>query len=79
MTLIETSDSEKKKNEMLLLLKTVSNSLNDAPFNEVINIRNNIGFGIGILKPKSIYRDRAKCAFRTDNYQKRFFLERSSK
>jgi PAS domain S-box-containing protein len=45
MTLIETSDSEEEKNEMLLLLKTVSNSLNDTMLhlNEVINIRNNIG------------------------------------
>jgi hypothetical protein len=59
-------------------MKTVSNSLNDTMLhNEVINIRNNIGL-VSVLKPKSIYRDRAKCAFE-QIMQKRFFLERSSK
>ncbi|SEB03561.1 PAS domain S-box-containing protein [Flavobacterium gillisiae] len=45
MSLIETSESEEEKNEMLLLLKSVSNSLNETMLhlNEVINIRNNIG------------------------------------
>jgi PAS domain S-box-containing protein len=45
MSLIESSDSEQEKNEMLLLLKSVSNSLNETMLhlNEVINIRNNIG------------------------------------
>ncbi|MEZ7506009.1 PAS domain S-box protein [Flavobacterium sp. Arc2] len=44
-SLIETSDSEQEKNELLLLLKSVSNSLNETMLhlNEVINIRNNIG------------------------------------
>ncbi|WP_016989493.1 hypothetical protein [Flavobacterium sp. ACAM 123] len=45
MTLIQTSASEQERNEMLLLLKTVSNSLDGTipHLNEVINIRNNIG------------------------------------
>jgi PAS domain S-box-containing protein len=45
MSLIEMSDSEQEKIELLLLLKSVSNSLNDTMLhlNEVINIRNNIG------------------------------------
>ena len=45
MSLIETSESEEEKDEMLLLLKSVSNSLNETMLhlNEVINIRNNIG------------------------------------
>ncbi|MFV8271420.1 PAS domain S-box protein [Flavobacterium sp. GT2N3] len=45
MALIESSESEEEKNEMIQLLKSVSNSLNETMvhLNEVINIRNNIG------------------------------------
>lgn len=45
MTLIESSESEDEKNEMIQLLKSVSNSLNETMLhlNEVINIRTNIG------------------------------------
>ena len=44
MSLIETSESDEEKNEMLLHLKSVSNSLNETMLhlNEVINIRNNL-------------------------------------
>jgi hypothetical protein len=50
MSLIETSESEEEKDEMLLLLKSVSNSLNETMLhlNEVINIRNNIGLVSGL-------------------------------
>lgn len=45
MDLIENSESEQERNEMILLLKTISNSLNETMLhlNEVINIRKNIG------------------------------------
>jgi PAS domain S-box-containing protein len=45
MTLIESSESEEEKEQMMLLLKSVSNALNETMLhlNEVINIRNNIG------------------------------------
>ncbi|TDE01949.1 PAS domain S-box protein [Flavobacterium hiemivividum] len=45
ISLIEMSDSEEEKTDLLLLLKSVSNSLNETMLhlNEVINIRNNIG------------------------------------
>jgi PAS domain S-box-containing protein len=45
MSLIESSESEQEKNEMIQLLKSVSNSLNETMIhlNEVINIRTNIG------------------------------------
>jgi PAS domain S-box-containing protein len=44
MSLIETSESDDERNEMLLHLKSVSNSLNETMLhlNEVINIRNNL-------------------------------------
>jgi PAS domain S-box-containing protein len=45
MSLIESAESEEEKNEMILLLKSVSNSLNETMIhlNEVINIRTNVG------------------------------------
>ena len=45
MALIEISESEEERNEMIQLLKSISNSLNETMIhlNEVINIRNNIG------------------------------------
>jgi light-regulated signal transduction histidine kinase (bacteriophytochrome) len=54
MTIIETSDSEEEKKEILLLLKTASNSLNDKMLhlNELINIKNNIGLVSESLNPK---------------------------
>jgi hypothetical protein len=56
MSLIETSESEEEKDEMLLLLKSVSNSLNETMLhlNEVINIRNNIGLVSESLNLKTI-------------------------
>lgn len=45
MDLIEISESEEERNEMIQLLKSISNSLNETMLhlNEVINIRTNIG------------------------------------
>lgn len=45
MDLIEISESEQERNEMIQLLKSISNSLNETMLhlNEVINIRTNIG------------------------------------
>lgn len=45
MALIEMSESEEERNEMIQLLKSISNSLNETMLhlNEVINIRTNIG------------------------------------
>lgn len=45
VNLIETADTEGERNEMIQLLKTVSDSLNETMvhLNEVINIRTNIG------------------------------------
>ncbi|MFV8373330.1 PAS domain S-box protein [Flavobacterium sp. LB2P74] len=45
MSLIESSESEEEKGEMIQLLKSVSNSLNETMIhlNEVINIRTNFG------------------------------------
>jgi signal transduction histidine kinase len=45
MALIESSESEEERDQMMQLLKSVSNSLNETMFhlNEVINIRTNIG------------------------------------
>lgn len=53
VSFLETTDSEEEKNEMLQLLKTVSNSLGETMLhlNEVINIRTNIGL---LLEPLNL-------------------------
>jgi PAS domain S-box-containing protein len=45
MDIIELSESEEERNEMIQLLKTISNSLNETMhhLNDVVNIRTNIG------------------------------------
>ena len=61
MELLESSDSEEEKNEMIQLLKSVSNSLSETMIhlNEVINIRTNIGLVSESLNLKQ-YIKRAK-------------------
>lgn len=55
MELIELSDSEEERNEMILLLKSISDSLNETMLhlNEVINIRTNIGL---ISEPLNLHQ-----------------------
>jgi hypothetical protein len=65
---------------MLLLLKSVSNSLNETMLhlNEVINIRNNIGLSEP-LNLKKLFRDNPKCSFWTNNCQTSNNYNRRSK
>lgn len=53
--LIETAESDEEREEMVQLLKTVSNSLNETLFNlnEVVNIQTNIGLVIEKLNLKN--------------------------
>jgi PAS domain S-box-containing protein len=64
ISLIETADSEDEKNEMMQLLKTVSNSLDETMkhLNEVVNINTNINL---VTKPLKLskYIKRAKEVF----------------
>jgi diguanylate cyclase len=61
ISLIESSESEEERNEMMHLLKSVSNSLDETMkhLNEVVNINTNVNLVIKPLKLKK-YIDKAK-------------------
>ncbi|NDP28581.1 MAG: PAS domain S-box protein [Flavobacterium sp.] len=61
IALIESSESEEERNEMMILLKSVSNSLDETMehLNEVVNINTNVNLSIKALNLSS-YLDKAK-------------------